>query len=226
VPEWADREAEAAAAAAGAGAGPAAAPPPAPPDAARRGALGALIALAPLPGGDALLAEVYSPHLDTYQRLLVLDTLCAAARELSDPRAAPRLEAGPGRGPPRLAATPSAAPALAGPSAGGGRSGAVVAPGMREASTKVSRPVSLRKLQEQSGSQSGGQSGGPQTFRNRFSPVALRWASALLRSCDQPRHGVDLFGRDGLLLGRLLVTLGTFMECVDQVGGGLKPRTR
>jgi len=27
------------------------------------------------------------------------------------------------------------------------------------------------------------------------------------------RHGVDLFGRDALLLGRVLATLGTFAEC-------------
>ncbi|GBF95877.1 hypothetical protein Rsub_08468 [Raphidocelis subcapitata] len=219
VPDWADREAEAAAAASAA-ASAAAAPAAAAPDARRRGAMAALLSLAPLPGGDALLAEVYSPHLDQYQRVLVLDTLCAAAREMADPRRAPRIAApqrGGGGGAaleagPRAAAPPAAAPA------GGG---AVVAPGMREASTLVRRPETLRRLRETSGPGGGGAAGGAgappsRTFRNRFSPVALRWASALLRSCDEPRHGVDLFGRDSLLLGRLLTTLGTFMECVDQ----------
>ena len=230
------------------------------PDERRRRALAALAALAPLPGGDALLAEVYSPHLDVYQRLIVLDALCGAAKEMAaDPRRAPRLEAaggggGSGRGPPRIVAggsrggsggggvqrighAPAAAAAAAlvdaAPAAGGGDGGcgdggsnaapgAVVAPGLREASTRVSRPATLRKLQEQQLEQQqlGGGTGaattsgaGPRTFRNRFAPVALRWAAALLRSCDQPRHGVDLFGRDALLLGRLLATLGTFMEC-------------
>ena len=43
---------------------------------------------------------------------------------------------------------------------------------------------------------------------NPFPRVALKWAAALLRECDQPHHGVNLFGRDFFLLGKLLVTLG------------------
>jgi len=35
----------------------------------------------------------------------------------------------------------------------------------------------------------------------------VEWASALLEDCARERHGVDLFGRDNLLLGRLLTTL-------------------
>ena len=44
--------------------------------------------------------------------------------------------------------------------------------------------------------------------------MALKWASQLLRGSDQVRHGVDLFGRDALVLGRLLMTL------VSWAGGG------
>ena len=36
----------------------------------------------------------------------------------------------------------------------------------------------------------------------RFPAVALQWFQALLTDCEAPRHGVDLFGRDALLLGR------------------------
>lgn len=36
-------------------------------------------------GGDAALAEVYSPHLDTHQRVTLLECLAAAAYELADP---------------------------------------------------------------------------------------------------------------------------------------------
>ena len=45
------------------------------------------------------------------------------------------------------------------------------------------------------------------TQRNAFPEVALPWAAALLQECDVERHGVDLFSRDPLLLGRLLITL-------------------
>jgi hypothetical protein len=45
---------------------------------------------APLRGGLALAGEAYSPHLDTHQRLLILEALTAAARELrSSPGALP-----------------------------------------------------------------------------------------------------------------------------------------
>jgi len=52
----------------------------------------------------------------------------------------------------------------------------------------------------------------PRTHVNRFPEVALQWTSALLRECDVKRHGIDLFGRDHFLLGRLLCTLGSFLE--------------
>lgn len=48
----------------------------------------------------------------------------------------------------------------------------------------------------------------PPPVHNRFPAVALSWAAALLRECDRPHHGIDLFGRDYFLLGRMLVTLG------------------
>jgi hypothetical protein len=34
----------------------------------------------------------------------------------------------------------------------------------------------------------------------------------LLQQCDVRKHGIDLFGRDSLLLGRLLTVLGAFVE--------------
>lgn len=47
---------------------------------------------------------------------------------------------------------------------------------------------------------------------NKFAPVAIPWTAALLKQCDVPGHGIDLFGKDTFLLGRLLVTLGSFLE--------------
>ena len=42
--------------------------------------------------GDALTQELYSPHLDMHQRMLILETLASAAQQLADPRL--RLKAG------------------------------------------------------------------------------------------------------------------------------------
>lgn len=44
-------------------------------------------------------------------------------------------------------------------------------------------------------------------MRSRFVDVAADWMSALLGSVDKESQGVDLFGRDALLLGRVLVCL-------------------
>lgn len=52
----------------------------------------------PREAGLALAAEVYSPHLDLHQRLVVLDTLSAAALQMSTPpsqaKATLRMEVG------------------------------------------------------------------------------------------------------------------------------------
>lgn len=42
-----------------------------------------LLVAAPREGGRALVAEVYSPHLDMHQRLLILETVAAAATRMA-----------------------------------------------------------------------------------------------------------------------------------------------
>ena len=41
----------------------------------------------------------------------------------------------------------------------------------------------------------------------RFVGVAAQWTAALLDQVDQERQGVDLFGRDALVLGHVLSCL-------------------
>ena len=47
----------------------------------------------------------------------------------------------------------------------------------------------------------------------RFVGVAAQWAAALLDQADQERQGVDLFGRDALVLGHVLATLVCCPAC-------------
>ena len=61
---------------------------------------------------------------------------------------------------------------------------------------------------------------GPAEHVNRFPPLALKWAAALLKRCDEPQHGIDLLGRDHFLLGKLLVTLGALWSCAGATLGG------
>lgn len=223
----------------------------------RQRALVAVLSLSPLTVGDTLIAEVYSPHLDQYQRMLVLDTLAAAAAEMSDPRKAPRLAAAAAGQVPRLlpsvaeerrsAAAAAAITAGSGSSSGksqnnaaGGRlklpaaaaaegdlgksransvassTAAAAPPGMAAVSSRVWGTVSLQKQQQAAAAAAANPSAAAaaarRTFKNRFAPVAIRWTSMLLRDCDVNHHGIDLFGRDSLLLGRLLTVLGSFVE--------------
>ncbi|KAG2442491.1 hypothetical protein HXX76_002577 [Chlamydomonas incerta] len=183
----------------------------------------ALLAVAPLPAGDALLPEVYSPHLDTHQRLTLLDALAAAAAELAaDPRAAPRLAQGPGGRPVLERGAPAPPPAAAPALTAGGPGGALVQGGAgalgsgRGPKTRVWAPAALRKRREEEAAVAAGRQGagpgGAHTYRNRFADVALRWAAGLLREVDRVKHGVDLLGRDHMVLGRLLAVLGGFAE--------------
>ena len=49
-----------------------------------------LLAQESLPAGDALLGQLWTPHLDTHQRVLILDALSSAAHQMShSPRALP-----------------------------------------------------------------------------------------------------------------------------------------
>lgn len=52
----------------------------------------ALLVAVPGASGTALTQELYSPHLDVHQRMLILETLASAARQMANPRL--RLEAG------------------------------------------------------------------------------------------------------------------------------------
>ena len=45
----------------------------------------------------------------------------------------------------------------------------------------------------------------------------MDWILALLKGAGEERHGVDLFGKDALLLGRLLVTLVSSTAALLQI---------
>jgi telomere length regulation protein len=161
----------------------------------------ALTAAAPEPVGLSLAAEVYSPSLDVQQRSRALAVMAAAAQELASPGSILKaLEGGSdGSG---TEITKSTQKYLQGEKVPG-KAGRVVR-------------ASERSLAAAAAEGKGNQNLSSVSKANRFPPVALKWAAALLKECDVQRHGVDLFGRDHFILGRLLATLGTFLEASQQ----------
>ncbi|DBA73958.1 hypothetical protein WJX77_002142 [Trebouxia sp. C0004] len=157
----------------------------------------ALLVAVPQVVGASLTSELYSPHLDVHQRMLILETLATAAQQMADPR----LRLGAGRG-----QTGSQSDRLGGLDASS--SGRVAVEGSRQVGR--CRRWGVKSLEKQ---QQAAATLAPRALPNAFPSVALPWAAALLKDCDVERHGVDLFKRDPLLLGCLLVTLGIFVEC-------------
>jgi telomere length regulation protein len=162
----------------------------------------------PEQAGLTIASHVYSPSLDMHQRVLALNALSTAAEELAHP----------GK---HLAITTRKQQCE-----GDEERRRRVSSGMTvDGQQRIGRVTwmaqqTLANLQQQqemmrigSNSNSNSSSQYVPTSINRFPSVALKWAAALLKECDVQKHGVDLFGRDAYLLGKLLTTLGTFIEC-------------
>ena len=160
----------------------------------------ALTAAAPEPVGLSLASEVYSPSLDVQQRSRALAVMAAAAQEISSPGSILKsLENSNNNG--ENEPSKSTQWYLQGEKVPG-KAGRVVR-------------ASERSL-EKSAAAARGEPTTPINKGNRFPPIALKWAAALLKEIDVRRHGVDLFGRDFFILGRVLATLGSFLEASQQ----------
>ena len=158
----------------------------------RRAALVALLVRAPMPSAGVLIDAFYSVHLGVSHRLGILDAMGHAAARLSGNADAP--------------ASWDAPPAI---SRGGGRGQGQGGPQPSDrrravGEVRVFAPVSLRRKE----------AGLERTERNRFAPVAHAFMLPLLGNFDARGEGVDLVGRDHVLLGRLMQTAALFLRCL------------
>ncbi|GAQ83388.1 protein with Telomere length regulation protein [Klebsormidium nitens] len=171
-------------------------------------ALVALLAHATAPVVAFLTSEVFSPHLDVHQRLLILDVLQGAAQELSGLQSRtvtapqpPSIDQAP---PPPQARNPTPWKEID-------------APGGSAWSHAFERNLPLRADQKRVGkSRYWGKTDREKITRvvkNRFAPVAAAFMLPLMRDFDKRSHGVDWLGREFLVLGRFLHLLGTLVEC-------------
>lgn len=183
IPEWAEKESKSV---------------DEDPQAQRLRCLVALTSLSPVVSGDTLLSELYSPHLDTFQRLLILDSLTQAAEEMSE--------------------SPKPLTGLDDTSNGSSKqASSQVIKGpvpVTIGQTRVWGKVALRKRVEPA----------PGTHKNRFTAFALRWASSILRNVDVVSQGVDLLSRESvgpMVLGRVISSLASFAEYSSHTGTSL-----
>jgi telomere length regulation protein len=150
----------------------------------------------PLEASRILIADFYSVHLGVSQRLLILDALRLSAIELS------------GLSPDDdetvlLATSSSSSTTLANPSSSaiddgdndGNNKG-------NAAKTRIFAPVSLSRKGTE-----------PVSVKNRFAPLSAEFMLPLLCKYDHKGEGLNMLGRDFVLLGKLLQTAAIFLKC-------------
>ncbi|CAM6043737.1 unnamed protein product [Sphagnum compactum] len=210
----------------------------------RHGALVALLASSPLASVGVLTRELYSPHVDVSQRLLILDVMADGARELAGTRDQSSGRRGQQRGLVTELLGASHQNAWYEPGHHQNLKGSgpwVEVPALMPGTSMVSwahryerelparkgdhklgkvtrkwapRSMQLRKERWQQQMGTGSAQAGLEAGKNRFAPVAMAFMLPIMRDHDKKTHGVDLLGPDFIVLGKLVHTLGVFMECL------------
>uniref|UniRef100_M4DSQ3 Uncharacterized protein n=1 Tax=Brassica campestris TaxID=3711 RepID=M4DSQ3_BRACM len=186
----------------------------------RQRALIALLVTRPFESLETLNSVLYSPNVDVSQRIMILDVMSEAARELANTRTLkPKHQA---RGP--LISNISDPQPWYLPS---------------DASTpwkKVEETASFhlnwanryeRELQPKPGQKMKGKTrrwslrsgdrdqSSTDWSQNRFPLYAAAFMLPAMKEFDKKRHGVDLLGRDFVVLGKLVHMLGVCMQCAS-----------
>eukprot|EP00268_Persea_americana_P056524 TRINITY_DN6679_c2_g1_i2.p1 TRINITY_DN6679_c2_g1~~TRINITY_DN6679_c2_g1_i2.p1 ORF type:complete len:542 (-),score=137.71 TRINITY_DN6679_c2_g1_i2:327-1952(-) len=187
----------------------------------RHRALVALLVTCPFESLDSLHRLLYSPNVDVSQRILILDVMTDAAQELANARSVK------GRNQVRgLISTISERQAWFLPSSKG-------PPGAREWKEVSETGTFLsyshryeRELPSKPGQIKSGKSrqwshrlaniheNKVEWSKNNFPMYAAAFMLPAMQGFDKKRHGVDLLGRDFIVLGKLLYMLGVCMKCM------------
>uniref|UniRef100_A0A1J3F7I5 Telomere length regulation protein TEL2-like protein n=2 Tax=Noccaea caerulescens TaxID=107243 RepID=A0A1J3F7I5_NOCCA len=186
----------------------------------RQRALIALLVTRPFESLETLNNILYSPNVDVSQRIMILDVMAEAARELANSRTLkPKHEA---RGPlisnisdpqpwylPSNASTPWKKVAETGSFHlnWANRFERELQPKPGQSKKGSTRRWSLRSRDRDENSTDWSQ--------NRFPLYAAAFMLPAMKDFDKRRHGVDLLGRDFVVLGKLVHMLGVCMQCAS-----------
>ncbi|KAJ9567796.1 hypothetical protein OSB04_003762 [Centaurea solstitialis] len=187
----------------------------------RQKALVAMIVNCPLGSLDPINKLLYSPNVDTSQRIMILDVMTDAALELAHARTSRQKQPSRTQIWTTAETKPWFLPSSIGPAG---------ASTWKEISGTES-PLSLtqsyeRELPVKPGQDRRGKSrrwGRKSTnvvqdnqvewSQNKFPPFAAAFMLPAMQGFDKKRHGVDFLGRDFIVLGKLIHMLGTCMKC-------------
>lgn len=186
----------------------------------RQRALIALLVTHPFESLETLNSVLYSPNVDVSQRIMILDVMSEAARELSNTRTLkPKHQA---RGP--LISNISDPQPWYLPSDAGAPWKKIEETGSfhlnwanryeRELQPKPGQKMKgkTRRWSLRSGDRDQSSTDWSQ---NRFPLYAAAFMLPAMKEFDKKRHGVDLLGRDFVVLGKLVHMLGVCMQCAS-----------
>ncbi|KAG0631011.1 hypothetical protein M758_1G220500 [Ceratodon purpureus] len=205
----------------------------------RHGALVALLVCAPLSSIVIVTQEIFSPHLDISQRLLLLDAIADAAQELAGKLTVQSSGKQPQQGFITEVTGASHRNPWYGPSHHQGPAGAgpwsevpALMPGnalvgwaqryereipLRKGDRRVgtSRKWAPRSMQLREKRQSHKEFSSTESLgKNLFAPLSFAFMLPIMRDYDKKGHGVDFLESGFIVLGKILYTLGVCMECI------------
>ncbi|KAG5537118.1 hypothetical protein RHGRI_024526 [Rhododendron griersonianum] len=186
----------------------------------RQKALVALIVTSPFQSLDALNKLLYSPNVDVSQRIMILDVMTDAAQELANAKMMK-----PKQHPRNLISTVSETqpwfmPSSIGPPGAGPWKEISRSETPLNWSYSYERELPPRRGQVKRGKMRRWssrpdhiQGHSTEWSQNKFPQYAAAFMLPAMQGFDKKRHGVDLLGRDFIVLGRLIYMLGVCMKC-------------
>lgn len=187
----------------------------------RQNALVALLVICPFQSLDSLNKLLYSPNMDFSQRILILDVMIDAAQELSNAKVVKLKNQ---RTP--LISTISEKPPWYLPSSKGppgtgewkevSETGTLLNYYHRYERELPSKPGQIKsgKSRKWSSRLANVQEIEVEGSKNNFPMYAAAFMLPAMQGFDKKRHGVDLLGRDFIVLGKLIHMLGVCMKCM------------
>lgn len=183
----------------------------------RQRALVALIVICPRESLDSINKLLYSPNVDIGQRIIILDVMTDAAQELASARILKSEQSK------SLITQTSDQPWYVPRNGGPPKAGSWKE--IPSAGTPLNWSYSYeRELPSKAGQikrgrtrrwslRSAVQDNQTEHSQNRFPQYAAAFMLPAMQGFDKKRHGVDLLGRDFIVLGKLIHMLGVCMKC-------------
>ncbi|KAJ6374435.1 hypothetical protein OIU78_030036 [Salix suchowensis] len=188
----------------------------------RQRALVALVVSCPFQSLESLNKLLYSPNVDTSQRIMILDVMSEAAQELADSKIMkPKHQSR------ALISTVSESqawflPSSIGPLGAGfwkevSETGTLLNYSNRYERELPLKPGQIRKgkIHRWSVRSANVSENQLEWTKNKFHVYSAAFMLPAMEGFDKKRHGVDLLGRDFIVLGKLIYMLGVCMRCVS-----------